>query len=152
MSITNDWRNQLAKYHENGEALEVLAETLPPDIPWVIKPDYIYPMLEWSVKDETPQAFAARVRRVAGHMKSDAHISSEVYGDSPTLTARWYGPDGISEWAIVVEGRRTSCRTDPRTSYRPARQVEPHPECKAMLEGLREEVADILEGVTPCTK
>lgn len=152
MSITNDWRKKLDEFRKGGEAAEVLAERLPLDIPWEVKPDYAPPILEWTACDETPQSFASRVRKVAQHLDVEPFIHTESYGGTPTLRANWYPIcEGVT-CTVTVESYNSKCKFDPRKPYRAAQYAEPHPECKAMLEELREEVSDILEGVTVCTK
>ena len=69
-------------------------------------------------------------------------ISTETYSEHPTLTATWYNDKGSF---LRLAAEHSTCRIDPRTPHISYRSPDPHPECKAMLDGLRDEVEELLE-------
>lgn len=143
-----EWRERLERQHKDGCLLERVAEDL--DLPFEVRPTW--PALDWVVWGDTLHGFMGRVRQVAAKLGPPDKMTKDgdeysVLLDRPDLEAQWdvaspHHPEGHKVRIHVRALAPKDCKIDPRVS--PAEAVRPklHPECKAALEELAEELRD----------
>lgn len=139
------WRAAMEKEHAMCCRVQAVAEELhhKHGLEFEVRTGWWQPTLDWCEIGGTLQDFARMVQQTAAALGPAAKIEAEGSEYAPDRA-----PDLRAEWTIQREDLRVrvmvrvltpvGCKLDPRVTPTPATVAPLHPECRAVLEELKD--------------